>query len=298
MFMEHYVMPHLQGLSIQKNENTVMRAILFYVLLQLTSPGMAQDTWQSLAPGMELGTFLASRPSSSGDSRISVLRIDPNRWSLEFIGQSLNGETSGQTARQWSKANGLAAAINAGMFATDYSTHIGYLRFRDHVNNDNVNAYQSVAAFDPRREGLPQFRIFDLDSPGVSMATILRDYASAIQNLRLIKRPGQNVWRQQEKMWSEAALGEDESGRILFIFCRSPYTMHDLNDELLGLGIGLVAAQHLEGGPQAQLYIKTGEVKIEMSGSHGTSFRDNSEMSAAWSIPNVLGVRPRVATAR
>ncbi len=270
---------------------------MFLILLQFMSPGMASSAWQTLAPGMELGKFTASRPSKSGDSRITILRIDPNRWSLEFVGQSLNGGPGGQTARQWSKDHHLTAAINAGMYATDYSTHIGYLRFRDHVNNDNVNAYQSVAAFDPRRDGLPLFRIFDLDSPGVSMQSIRQDYASTVQNLRLIKRPGLNQWSQQEKTWSEAALGEDESGRILFIFCRSPYSMHDLNNELLGLGIGLVSAQHLEGGPQAQLYINSGELELELSGSHGTSFRDD-DISSAWPIPNVLGVRPRETAAR
>jgi hypothetical protein len=275
-----------------------MRPILFFVLLQLVPPGMADGAWQALAPGMELGKFSAGQPSRSGDSRITILRMDPNLWSLEFIGLSLDDSSSGRTARQWSKAHRLTAAINAGMFGTDYSTHIGYLRFRNHVNNDNVNAYQSVAAFNPRRDGLPQFRIFDMDEPGVSMQGILQDYASAVQNLRLIKRPGQNQWTQQEKTWSEAALGEDESGRILFIFCRSPYSMHDLNNELLGLGIGLVSAQHLEGGPQAQLYINTGEMEFEMSGSHGTSFSDNGGTSTAWPIPNVLGVRPRETQAR
>jgi len=275
-----------------------MRVIMFFTFLLLTSPGITHGAWQSLAPGMDLGTFPASRPSSSGDSRITVLRIDPALWSLEFVGLSLNDESGRQTARQWSKAQQLTAAINAGMYGTDYRTHIGYLRFRDHLHNDNVNAYKSVAAFDPRRDELPHFRIFDLDSPGVSMKTILQDYASLVQNLRLIKRPGQNRWSQQQKRWSEAALGEDESGRILFIFCRSPYTMHDLNNELLGLGIGLLAAQHLEGGPQAQLYIHTGEVDFEISGSHGTSSIENDDISVSWAIPNVLGVRPRVTATR
>jgi hypothetical protein len=275
-----------------------MRVLTFFVFLLLSSPGMTDGPWQSLAPGMDLGTFSASQPGGSGDSRITVLRIDPDRWSLEFTGLSLNDMTSGKTARQWSKAHRLTAAINAGMYGTDYRTHVGYLRFREHLNNDNVNAYQSVAAFDPRRDGLPRFRIFDLDTPGVSMQTILRDYASAVQNLRLIKRPGQNRWRQQEKMWSEAALGEDESGRILFIFCRTPYTMHDFNNELLRLDIGLVAAQHLEGGPEAQLYINAGEVEFEISGIHRSSLHENEGISVAWPIPNVLGVRPRTAATR
>jgi hypothetical protein len=167
----------------------------------------------------------------------------------------------------------------------------------DHLNNVNVNGYQSVAAFDPRRNGLPRFRIFDLDSPGISMETILRDYASAVQNLRLIKRPGQNRWFQRKK-WSEAALGEDETGRIMFIFCRSPYTMHDLNNELIRQDSGLVSAQHLEGGQQAQLFIKTGETEFEIFGSQGSSSREYDELSMTWPIRNILGVRPRVSATK
>jgi len=274
------------------------RAVLLIASLLLACPCMGQETWQSLAPGMAIGTFHASKPSTAGDSLITVLRIDPALWSLEFAGISLTGEPVGLSARQWSKALGFTAVINAGMFATDRRTHIGYLRYRKHLNNDNVNVYQSVAAFDPRRDELPPFRIYDLDSPGVSLKTILRDYASAVQNLRLIKRPGRNRWLPQNKMWSEAALGEDEAGRILFIFCRSPYAMHDFNNELLGLDIGLVSAQHLEGGPQAQLYVNTGETEFEISGSHGSSSRETGGFSASWPVPNVLGVRPRVPATR
>jgi hypothetical protein len=271
---------------------------MFFTFLMLASPGITHGAWQSLAPGMDLGTFSASRPGRSGDSRIIVLRIDPVLWSLEFVGISLNDESGGRTAKQWSKTHHLTAVINAGMYATDHRTHVGYLRFREHLNNDNVNVYKSVAAFDPRRDGLPHFRIFDLDSPDVSMETILQDYASLVQNLRLIKRPGQNRWSQQKKRWSEAALGEDESGRILFIFCRAPYTMHDLNNELLRLGIGLVAAQHLEGGPQAQLYIEAGDLEFEISGSHGTVSHESDDISVSWPIPNALGVRPRVPVSK
>jgi hypothetical protein len=269
-----------------------MRAILYFVFLLHSHPVISASPWQSLTPGMDLGTFSTSQPSRFGDSRITILRIDPDLWSLEFVGISRDGGR-GRTARQWSEIHAFTAVINAGMFATDYKTHVGYLRFRDHVNNGRVNQYQSVAAFDPRHKGLSRFRIFDLDNPGINMETILRDYASAVQNLRLIKRPGENRWRQQKKMWSEAALGEDESGRILFIFCRSPYTMHDLNNELLGLDIGLVSAQHLEGGPEAQLYLRAGEVELEFSGSYETSFRENNDISIAWPIPNILGVQPR-----
>jgi hypothetical protein len=112
--------------------------------------------------------------------------------------------------------------------------------------------------------------------------------------LRLIKKPGTNQWSQQSRQWNEAALGEDDAGHILFIYSRSPFSMHDLNNELLAAGIGIVAAQHLEGGPEAQFYLHVGSFEMEMYGSYETSFRENdSNSSAAWPVPNILGLRPR-----
>jgi hypothetical protein len=181
------------------------------------------------------------------------------------------------------------------MFDTDNKTHLGYFRSRDRVLNGRVNSYQSIMAFDPR-EGrkVPSFRIFDLDANS-SLKTILADYASAAQNLRLIKRPGVNQWGKQTREWSEAAVGEDSEGLVLFIYSRSPFSMHDLNQELLAAGIGVVAAQHMEGGPEAQLYVHTGSTELEMFGSYETSFKENDENSVAWPVPNVIGVRPRAA---
>lgn len=89
-------------------------------------------------------------------------------------------------------------------------------------------------------------RIMDLDLE--SKDALLENYECIAQNLRLIKRPGINRWSQQSKMWSEAALAEDRDGRILMIFVRSPFSMHDLNEILLELPLGLECAQHLEGG--------------------------------------------------
>ncbi len=176
----------------------------------------------------------------------------------------------------------------------DINLLTGFLRFREHVNNSQVNNYQSVAAFDPQDAGkLAPFHIFDLDAPGVSLASILKDYSSAVQNLRLIKRPGLNQWNQQSRKWSEAALGEDDKGRVLFIFSRSPFTMHDLNQQLLSAGIGVVAAQHLEGGPEAQLYFHVGKDEQEMFGSYETGFRENDANAKPWPVPNVIAVKPR-----
>lgn len=266
------------------------------LILGLSSTLMAGavSQWQPLAPGVDLRIIVVRGQGSASNSRITVVRFDPDLWQLEFAGISRMGDAAGQTAREWCESGKLAAAINAGMYDTDYSTHVGYLRFHEHVNNGRVNAYQSVAAFDPiGGDGVAPFHLFDLDEPGVTMQGIRRDYAAAVQNLRLIKRPGANRWMPQDKKWSEAALGEDDAGRILFIFSPSPLAMRELNQALLAGGIGLVAAQHLEGGSEAQLYVHLGEVELELFGSHDASLEGEDAGAGPYPIPNVLGVRQR-----
>ena len=67
--------------------------------------------------------------------------------------------------------------------------------------------------------------------------------------------------------------------------------MHDLNREILSLGIGVVCVQHLEGGPEAQVYIGLPGFELEMVGSYETGFNPNDDNDTAWPIPNVIGVR-------
>ena len=271
-----------------------LRALVLTMLLIVPLAATAAPDWRTLAEGLDLCYLTAERSSEYSDSRITVVRIDPDHWELTVASVCQPGHGTRRSARRWAQDHQLTVAVNAGMFAADHRTHVGYLRYKDHANSSHVNHYKSVAAFDPRPErDLRAFRIFDLDAPGVALPDIQGDYASAIQNLRLIKRSGKNVWHNRDKMWSEAALGEDSEGRILVIFCRSPYTMPDLNHELLESGIDLVAAQHLEGGPEAQLYLRVGDLEIEQFGSYETGFNENDGNAHAWALPFVLGVRPR-----
>ena len=271
---------------------SVILALAFGALIASGAP-----EWQTLAPGMEL-RYVTPHGASGSNSAITILRIDPKQWELALLGTSQTGELAGHTAREWCMKGKFTAAINAGMFSTDGKSHIGYMRNGEYVNSSKRNSYQSVAAFNPHDGGTAAFRIFDLDAPGVSFEGILKDYGAVVQNLRLIKRAGVNAWPSQDKKWSEAALAEDDGGRILFIFLREPFSMHDLNQELLGAGIGIVAAQHLEGGPEAQLYFRAGGVEKEMFGSYGASLQVNGGNTIPWPIPNVLAVRPRQPAGR
>ena len=247
-------------------------------------------SWDALAPGLET----ASIPWDSGDAYpLVIVRVDPARWELELLCRDALGLSSGLTAREWCERYNLTAAINAGMFGEDYVTHVGFLRAGDHTNNPRKNAYRSVAVFGPRDPDRAPFRIHDLDDPTVDWERLVAGYDHVVQNLRLIKRPGRNRWSKQDRRWSEAALGEDDRGRALLIMSRTPQSMRDLNDRLVSLGIGVVCAQHLEGGPEAQLYVAAGGRSYQGFGSYETGFREDDGNRRAWPIPNVIGVRPR-----
>jgi len=122
-------------------------------------------------------------------------------------------------------------------------------------------------------------------------------YNTVVQNLRLIKHPGENRWGMQEQQWSEVALAEDDSGHMLLVYSRTPYPMHTFNEILLEMPLNIVAAQHLEGGPEAQLVIhSTDTVSLPDTtyvGSYETDFYDNDTNTRAWFLPIVLTIEPR-----
>ncbi len=263
---------------------------VLFVCLRLVS-GLAASSdslWTQVDTGLHYAQFPALPASTIGDSRIDVLRIDPHLYSLEILMISETGSYS-LTAEEWCRQYELLAATNAGMFQQDFRTHVGYLRHHDHVNSSRrVSKYLSAAAADPVNSTLPPFRIFDLDV--ISLDSVKAMYRTVIQNLRLVKRPGRNTWSQQDDLWSEAALGEDQDGNILFIFSRSPYSMYDLNHILLSLPINLVAAQHLEGGPEASLFLSHNGHVIRRVGSFETRFLPSDSNDRFWPLPNVLGI--------
>jgi hypothetical protein len=102
-----------------------------------------------------------------------------------------------------------------------------------------------------------------------------------------------NTWTPQSKRWSAAAVGEDAQGRLLLIHVRTAYTMHELIDALLAAPIGLARLMYVEGGPEAQLFVKAGAVERELVGSYETGFHPADDIETAWPIPNALVVVPR-----
>jgi len=264
-------------------------------LVLLTIPGCrSSNKWRQVEDGLFVAEFKAPATTPFQKLSIFIIKIDPHNFQFQLLSISETGQAP-MTTLEWSKKYNLIGVINAGMYQTDLKSNVGFMKNFEHINNNHLNStHQSIAAFNPIREDEPPFYIYDLDQ--VEKDSVLTYYHTAIQNLRLIKRPGENRWQKQNEKWSEAALGQDKDGNVLFIYCRRPVSMYALNNALLRLPIGLVCAQHLDGGPHASLYFShNGEFKYYI-GAAEIHPAANKVISGV-ALPNVIGFRKRQESA-
>lgn len=247
--------------------------------------------WTELSPGLELAEFQSPVKAKSGDSMIRVLRIDPAHHELVLLNTSASDEGELRTAREWCEAHGCVAAVNASMYQTDYRRSVSLMRTRDHVNNSYVSKDNTVLAFDALVDTVPPVQIIDRTCQDLD--ALAPSYGTLVQSIRMVSCRGNNVWAQQKRRYSTAAIGMDRSGRVLMIHCRSPYTTHDFVEILLGLPLDLYNAMYTEGGPESQLCVIAGGETREFVGSFESGILESDLNRRAWPVPNVVAVRPR-----
>jgi hypothetical protein len=242
-----------------------------------------QPSWRVVAKGVEYAAVALGPPTPLGDGILHVVRIDPKMAALRAYMASEAGERA-RTAREWCEAKGLVATINLGMYQTDMKSNVGYARKGTHLNNRGFNAYRSYLGFDPRRSDLAPVVFLDGEDPDVR--SVLSEYGTAIQNLRLIRAPGINVWEKQDKRWPEAAIAEDGEGRVLFLLTQTPFSMWEFNRQILAVALGIRRAMHVEGGPEASLSICSRSLELHLSGQYETG----TDGALQRTIPNIVGV--------
>lgn len=244
--------------------------------------------WQKLAQGLDLGLFSAPLPSDIGDSKIRVLRIDPQRYQLRLLSASAFENGRPQSAKQWSQQIGLVAAINASMYQEDYKSSVSLMRSGAHINNPRLSKGMTILAFDRKAADVPLVKIIDRQCEDFKVWQ--KNYSTMIQSIRMISCTGENVWTKQPQKWSTAAIGVDDRDRVLFIHVGSPYSTHDLIDILKKLPLNIARAMYAEGGPQAQLYINTGDHEHEFVGNYEIEIQGNMKKLISRPVPNVVGI--------
>jgi hypothetical protein len=250
------------------------------------------NAWRSLAPGLEVADFASPVPSSHGDSRATVVRVDPAHYEFRLLSAKLLGLRQNLTAPDWVSKYAVTGVINASMYREDHLTSVAFMQSGDKVNNGHWTKDNAVFLAAPRDPSLAAVRIADRSCERAS--DVDKDYGIVIQNIRMLDCQGRNTWAAQARKWSTACVGIDGAARVLLIHVRSPYSTHDLIDVLRGLPLDLKRLMYVEGGPEASLYVSAqGQEPVSRVGSFETGFRELDDNLSFWPIPNVIAFAPK-----
>ena len=192
----------------------------------------------------------------------------------------------------WAARDGAVVAVtNAAMYQADGTTSTSLMRTADHVNNGHLSRDRTVLAFDRSGDAVPRIQIIDRTCQDFD--SLRSSYRSLVQSIRMISCTRTNVWSQRDARWSTALIATDSAQRVLLIHVRSPYSTHDLIENLLALPIGIAKAMYLEGGRPAQLYIHAAGRELELVGSTGSSGLGGNRL--ALPFPNALALYRRAS---
>ena len=254
------------------------------------TPETSAQIWRNLEPGVELAIFTPNA-SAFRPANIVVARFDPELVDFVLLNASENGPAVSLTG--WADSANLIAATNASMYLPDASTSTGYMRNGSHVNNPRIASRFGaffVAGLKPGATGLPRAGVLDRNAD--PWEERLDAYDIVVQNYRMISADGRMLWSPGGPEYAVAAVAQDPAGHILFIHCREPMTGADFCQLLLTLPLDLRVVMYVEGGPQAGLLLRAGDVHEVWMGRHVADFLTSGNKSAP--LPNVIGVRRRL----
>lgn len=261
---------------------------------QTTNPGSILIDWKPLQDGLSYAETDAPVKSQLGDSKITILKIDPSKYKFRMLCASELGQKT-RTAKEWSDEFGQEIIVNAGMYhPSDNSTSKGYLKNFSHFNNKTFNgSYNSMICFNPADSLLPGFRLDDLKCANGD--SLMHRYNSCSQEMRMIDCNRQPLqWNKNAKQECSMVMAAmDLKNNLLLIFCRSPYTQNAMIKFLLDLPLDIRNASYLEGGPEASLYVSLAGFSLDKFGSYVTDFHPNDNNDHSWKLPNVIGIKKK-----
>ncbi len=284
--------------------NTVRSLVLMTLLLlllpsalraeeaepELSRPG--QDiVWLKLEDGLDMARLSYTAQKGRDFSRriiIRALRFDTERFDFRLF--SSRWEDAGvPTMREWAERKNLTAAINASMYLKDGQTSTGYMRNGERTNNGRiVSRYGAFFVAGPRERDLPRAAVLDRDAD--DWEHLLPRYDIVVQNFRLMGPEGAQLWPEHGPEHAIAAIAEDMNGRILFLHCPDPASVHDFV-EALGAHkeLNINSAMYVEGGSEASLLLRLpGQFRL-WNGMSPASYMFSSRGDAI-PLPNILGV--------
>lgn len=273
---------------------------LFLLLFLLTCQVKAQNswiteiTWKTLADGLDYAELDAPDKSVVNDSKLTILKINRQKFDFEFLTASEHGRHP-RTAPEWADEFGKNIIINAGMYNYNRTqSNKGFMKNYNHLNNPKKsNYYNAMLSMHPRDQKKPSFEIIDITC--ADWEKVKHEYHSFCQGMRMIGCDGEGMAfsKRPDQSCSMILMSTDVDGNLYIVFTRSPYTHQTMISYLKGLPVNIRTTVYLEGGPEASLYINTGDTVIAKYGSYVSNTCNNDDNDHFWKIPNVIGLKKK-----
>jgi hypothetical protein len=252
------------------------------------------NEWTTLTPGMEYKEILAPKKSFIGDSKLSILRMDPSLFQFDVYAAT-QYDSKPRTLKAWANKFDLVVAFNSGMYSVENPLQSrAYLQAGRHKNNSKLTPdFNLMLAMGPKpNSNRSNIEVLDLTCSEWDIEK--HNFAGFAQGLRMIDcNASPMYWQKKIQSCSMLVAAEDEEGRFYLIFTRSPYTHNQMIDFILAMPGGLHDVIYLEGGPEACLLIDVDGQHIEKIGSWVSETWESDGNRHFWELPNIIGVRKK-----
>jgi hypothetical protein len=264
-------------------------------LAQEPAPEKKPDysNWTELTKGMEYREIDAPIKSFIGDSKLSILRLDPSQFQFDIY-SATQYDSVPKNAYSWADTFHLNVVFNAGMYSLGSPLHSrAFLQSKDHINNgkilENFNLMMALGPKNPAERA----NIEVLDLTCANWEQEKQHFHSYAQGLRMIDCNGTPMnWQKRVQSCSMLVAAEDEKGWFYLVFTRSPYTHNQMIGFLKEMPGQLHDAIYLEGGPETSLLIDVNGHCIEKVGSWVSNTWARDDNDHFWPLPNVVGIKP------
>ncbi len=271
------------------------------LLLLLISFGTTAQTtwlqdipWKNLMDGLQYAELDAPDKAVVNDSKLTLLKIDSRQFDFEFLLASERGHKA-RTAPDWATEFDKNIIINAGMYSYNRTqSNKGYMKNFNHLNNPKKSSYfNAMLAMHPKDEKKPPFEIIDITCQ--DWEKVRHEYHSLCQGMRMIscEGVGMEFVKRPDQSCSMIIVATDTDKNLYLIFTRSPYTHRSMIKYLQGLPLNIRTTVYLEGGPEASLYINTGDTVIAKYGSYVSNTCNNDDNDHFREIPNVIAIKKK-----
>jgi Phosphodiester glycosidase len=252
------------------------------------------SNWVPLTEGMEYRETNAPVKSTIGDSKLSILRMDPAKFRFDLFAAS-QYDSKPKDLHTWADSFDLIVAFNAGMYSLVKPLQSrAYLKAGKHINNGELlQDFNLMLALGPKPHA-NRSNIEVLDLTCADWKQEQRNFNSFAQGLRMIDCNAKPMnWQKNIQSCSMLVAAEDEKGWFYLIFTRSPYTHNQMIAFMKQMPYGLHDAIYLEGGPETSLLINVNGHHIKKVGSWVSDTWESDANKHFWPLPNIVGVRKK-----